>query len=58
LAIDAGLGMRLDFSFFVFRLDAAIKFRDPSKDIGAYWIKMGKLSLPDILWNFGIGYPF
>jgi len=58
MAIDAGLGLRLDFSFFIFRIDAAIKVGDPSKKDNKYWVNLGKLSLPDVLWNFGIGYPF
>lgn len=58
LAADAGLGIRLDFSFFIFRIDGAIKIHDPSKDKNKSWVNFGKLSLPDVLWNFGIGYPF
>ncbi len=58
LAIDAGLGLRLDFSFFVFRLDGAIQVGDPARKNDKYWFSFGKLSLPNILWNFGIGYPF
>ena len=57
-AVDAGLGIRLDFTFFIFRIDGAIKVRDPSKDGNKQWVNFGKLSLPDVLWNFGIGYPF
>ena len=56
-AVDAGLGLRLDFSFFVFRLDAAIPLHDPALPIGSRW-KFNKLKVNDLVWNFGIGYPF
>ncbi len=57
LAIDAGLGIRFDFSFFIFRLDAAVKIRDPSQPIDQRWV-IGSTGLRNIMWNFGIGYPF
>ncbi len=51
IAMDAGLGFRLDFQFFVFRIDAAMRLRDPGLPEGE------KLSRA-LYWNFGIGYPF
>jgi outer membrane protein assembly factor BamA len=57
LAIDAGLGFRFDFEFFIIRLDAAVKFRDPSKSPGNR-IVVDNTQFSDIFWNFGIGYPF
>jgi outer membrane protein assembly factor BamA len=57
LAIDAGFGLRLDFSFFIFRLDAALPLRNPARPIGDRW-RVDELKLKDIVWNFGIGYPF
>lgn len=57
LAIDAGFGFRFDFSFFIFRLDAALPFRDPAKRPEARWV-VGQSQIKDIIWNFGIGYPF
>jgi outer membrane protein assembly factor BamA len=58
LALDAGLGFRLDFSFFVFRLDGALQVRNPAVPESSRWISMGKVNLSDVMWNFGIGYPF
>lgn len=58
LAIDAGFGLRLDFGFFVFRLDGAIPLRDPALDISDRWIKPRYANLTDVMWNLGIGYPF
>jgi outer membrane protein assembly factor BamA len=57
LAVDAGFGIRLDFSFFIFRIDGAVPFRDPSRDFGDRWM-IDKLQLRHSRFNFGIGYPF
>lgn len=57
LAADGGLGFRFDFEFFIVRLDAALKFRDPSKAAGNRFV-LRKSQFNDIYWNFGIGYPF
>ncbi|MDD3666946.1 MAG: BamA/TamA family outer membrane protein [Bacteroidales bacterium] len=57
LALDAGLGFRFDFDFFVFRVDAALPLRDPSKPLTERWV-VSKSRPGDVLWNFGIGYPF
>jgi outer membrane protein insertion porin family len=57
LGVDAGVGVRLDFSFFIFRLDVAQQLYSPStqeivvrrlKDLGGNQYQL----------NFGIGYPF
>jgi outer membrane protein assembly factor BamA len=57
IAIDAGFGIRLDFDFFVFRLDPAIPIRVPHYPAGDRWY-FDKIQLGDVIWNFGIGYPF
>ncbi len=57
LAIGAGLGVRLDFNFFLVRLDAAFPVRDPGLDSGEKWI--GRFpGFSDWNLNLGIGYPF
>ena len=60
LAVDIGIGLRLDFSFFIFRLDMAVPIVDPK-----YWAVEGESQIRfPIEWdtrtvfNFGIGYPF
>ncbi len=67
LAVGTGLGLRFDFSFFVFRLDVGMKLRDP-RDIYENDIKLNtskwipwdrKLSLrDDFTLHIAIGYPF
>lgn len=57
IAVDAGFGIRLDFSFFLIRLDIAAPLCDPAYDEGERW-RISKLQWSDVVWNFGIGYPF
>jgi outer membrane protein assembly factor BamA len=57
VAIDAGIGIRADFDFFILRVDPAIPIRIPSYPENGHWY-VGKLGISDIIWNFGIGYPF
>jgi len=54
IAMDAGVGLRADFKFFVFRVDFAWRLRDPAKPEGDRWVAQKGI------WflNFGIGYPF
>ena len=61
IAIGGGFGLRYDFSFFIFRLDVAAKFREPSRPKGERWIGInsGLLNLSNFNFlNIGIGYPF
>lgn len=57
IALDAGVGLRLDFSFFVFRLDAAVPLHDPALPSNSRW-RFNNIKMSDVVWNFGIGYPF
>lgn len=57
IALGMGVGVRLNFDFFIFRLDVALPFHDPSKELGKRWV----ITDPDpksIRFNIGIGYPF
>ncbi len=57
VAVGGGLGLRFDFSFFVFRIDGAMPIRDPKKPVNQRWID-DTFSIKDMKFNFGIGYPF
>ncbi len=57
IAMDFGVGLRFDFDFFIFRFDPAIPLRAPTYPEGDRWT-FDKMQLKDIVWNFGIGYPF
>lgn len=56
IAMDAGIGLRLDLSFFVLRIDWALPVRNPALD--DKWFNSQDFRLPNTAWNFGIGYPF
>ncbi|GAA4403728.1 BamA/TamA family outer membrane protein [Nibrella viscosa] len=72
LAVGTGVGLRLDFSFFIIRFDGAIKVYDPARRFttteGVYVNE--RFILPKfafnrmfngpnpLIVNFGIGYPF
>lgn len=58
LGVDAGIGFRFDFDFFIFRIDLAQQVYAP--DIQDFVIKSFPKSLGGNRFqlNFGIGYPF
>ena len=58
LALDVGMGLRFDFSLFIFRFDGGVQIYDPGDLPGSRWYKPHKFQLKNINWNFGIGYPF
>lgn len=62
--IGTGLGFRLDFDFFLIRMDIAFPLRAPIKDQGFKWL-VSDVNLLSRSWrsdnlryNLGIGYPF
>lgn len=58
LALGTGIGLRYDLKFFLLRVDVGIPLRDPALlDVGDVW-KVKSLKWSDLLFNFGIGYPF
>ena len=57
IAMDAGLGIRFDFSLFLIRLDIAVPLHDPMYPETDRW-RISKLQWDDTVFNFGIGYPF
>jgi len=59
IALSSGLGMRIDFTYFMFRLDLGIPLRYPYKGIdGNYWANKEELRWKNVNLNFGLGLPF
>ncbi|HBF19119.1 MAG TPA: hypothetical protein DDW81_03420, partial [Cryomorphaceae bacterium] len=58
LAIGAGIGIRLDFDFFLLRFDVAAKVRDPGMlGRGSPWV-IDNQPLNNLTYNVALGYPF
>ena len=55
IAVDAGIGLRLDVSFLILRVDVAYAMRNPYESNGTYW-RFGEEN--NIRFQAGIGYPF
>lgn len=56
IAIGSGIGLRYDFSFFVFRFDIGFKTYDPSYRDQNRWFNDYNFS--NAVYNIGINYPF
>jgi hypothetical protein len=57
IAMGGGIGIRLDFSFFILRIDGAVRIKDPAYPFKDQWISSWP-GLKDYNLNLGIGYPF
>lgn len=64
IAVGAGVGLRIDLSFFVLRTDLAMPLRKPWLPAGERWV-VDKINFGDKTWrkenlvfNLAIGYPF
>ncbi len=64
LAVGAGVGIRLDLSYFLIRLDLATPLRKPYDVNGSNWVikdfDFGSSAWrrQNLIFNIGIGYPF
>ncbi|HYG15823.1 MAG TPA: BamA/TamA family outer membrane protein, partial [Bacteroidia bacterium] len=63
MAVDAGVGARFDFSFFVVRLDFGVPLRNPELPSKTRWLfddyeRRDKRLFRSIIFNLGLGYPF
>ncbi|MFM8433264.1 MAG: BamA/TamA family outer membrane protein [Bacteroidota bacterium] len=59
LGIGSGFGLRFNFSFFIMRLDLAVKMLDPGLEYTSKWVYPSqKFVIGDITPNLAIGYPF
>lgn len=56
IALGTGMGIRYDFSFFVFRTDLGFKTYNPANEEGRRWFKDMRFDKSVI--NIGINYPF
>lgn len=64
IGVGTGLGLRLDFSFLVFRFDVGVKVYDPARQEGDRFV-LNKAKLfgqfndrEPVIYNIGVGYPF
>ncbi len=57
IAIGTGVGLRVDFTYFVIRFDLAFKTYDPSLPLGDRWL-FDQWTLKNSVLNLGISYPF
>ena len=68
LAIGVGTGLRMDFDYFIVRIDFALKMKDPTRSNNNGWLnlsdmkwnelKANGLKVNNYAWQFGIGLPF
>lgn len=59
LGADWGLGVRLNLSLILIRVDAGFKVHDPALAAGSRWIRPGAWFTSDnYALHFGVGYPF
>jgi len=63
LAVDAGVGLRLDAKIVILRLDVAIPFRKPWLPAGSEWLTNFDFASSawrkeNLVFNLGFGYPF
>lgn len=59
IALGYGIGIRLNFDYFVIRLDWGLKAFDPSRGDGERWrFVPGWSILKDTALHFAVGYPF
>ena len=57
IAISSGVGLRLDFSFFVFRVDLGYPIKQPQVSANNGFM-FNQLKLNNGIWNLAFGYPF
>ena len=68
LAIGVGTGLRMDFDYFIIRIDYALKMKDPTRFNNNGWLNISDMKWSEIkangikvnnyAWQFGIGLPF
>jgi len=56
IALGTGVGLRFDFSYFVFRFDTGFKTYNPALPYSERWFSDFRLNRA--VFNIGINYPF
>ena len=58
IALDWGLGARLNLNFILLRVDMGIRLRDPAREAGDRWVPTNEWLNGNFAIHFGVGYPF
>ena len=68
IGVSAGTGIRLDFNYFIVRIDYALKMKDPTRSSNQGWMDITNIKWTEVkqngskvnnyAWQFGIGLPF
>lgn len=58
IAVSYGLGLRLDFDFFLIRFDTGMKAYNPQQSGRDRWAILKPNLKGNFAWHFAVGYPF
>jgi len=58
IAIGSGVGIRVDITYFVIRLDFAFPIRKPNLPKNENWIFNNGSFFSDYIFSLAVGYPF
>lgn len=58
IAMDWGLGARVNLNFLLLRVDMGIRLRDPAREVGHRWVPTNEWFNGNFAIHFGVGYPF
>ena len=58
IALDWGVGIRLNLNFLVARIDMGMRLHDPQRERGDRWVGPRQWFPSNYALHFGVGYPF
>jgi len=58
IAVSYGLGLRLDFDYFLIRFDTGLKAYNPQEQDARRWSVLHPNLHDNFAWHFAVGYPF
>ncbi len=58
IALDWGLGIRVNLDFILVRIDAGFRLHDPVREAGDRWLGPDRWFNGNYAIHFGVGYPF